>query len=306
MDTRLPDTNRLRESVIAVPPLAVDAEGEYLRDENAKIIRHITAGGVSHLLYGGNALFYHVRPSRYAGLLGMLSDLADASTSICPSIGPAYGTMMDQVEVLQDFDYPTAMVLPQRDIADDAGIATGIRHAAEKLGRPLVVYLKFDRWLSSQTIRALEADGVISWIKYAVVREDPSVDDHLRELLDVFPAERMVSGIGEQPAIEHVDGFGLGGFTSGCVCVVPAESQRMLRAIQAGRLDEAADIRSFFSPLEGLRNEINPIRVLHEAVELAGIAKTGPLLPLVSPLDQATRSRITAALGQMKASLSAS
>ncbi len=306
MDTRLPDTDRLRESVIAVPPLAVDAEGGYIRDENAKIIRHITAGGVSHLLYGGNALFYHVRPSRYAGLLGMLSDLADASTSICPSIGPAYGTMMDQVEVLQDFDYPTAMVLPQRDIADDAGIATGIRHAAEKLGRPLVVYLKFDRWLSSQTIRALEADGVISWIKYAVVREDPSVDDYLRALLDVFPAERMVSGIGEQPAIEHVDGFGLGGFTSGCVCVVPAESQRMLRAIRAGRLDEAADIRSFFSPLEGLRNEINPIRVLHEAVELAGIAKTGPLLPLVSPLDQATRSRITAALGQMKASLSAS
>jgi dihydrodipicolinate synthase/N-acetylneuraminate lyase len=306
MDTRLPDTNRLRESVIAVPPLAVDAAGGYLRDENAKIIRHITAGGVSHLLYGGNALFYHVRPSRYAGLLGMLSDLADASTSVCPSIGPAYGTMMDQVEVLRDFDFPTAMVLPQRDIADDAGIATGIRQAAEKWGRPLVVYLKFDRWLSSQTIRALEADGVISWIKYAVVRDNPSHDVYLRELLEVFPAERMISGIGEQPAIEHVDGFGLGGFTSGCVCVVPAESQRMLRAIQAGRLDEAAEIRSFFAPLEGLRNEINPIRVLHEAVELAGIAKTGPLLPLVSPLDQATRGRITAALGQMKASLTAS
>lgn len=306
MDTRLPDTNRLRESVIAVPPLAVDASGEYLRDENAKIIRHITAGGVSHLLYGGNALFYHVRPSRYASLLGMLNDLADATTSVCPSIGPAYGTMMDQVEVLRDFDFPTAMVLPQRDIADDAGIATGIRHAAEKWGRPLVVYLKFDRWLSSPMIRALEADGVISWIKYAVVRDNPSDDVYLRELLEVFPAERMISGIGEQPAIEHVHGFGLGGFTSGCVCIVPAESQRMLRAIQAGRLDEAAEIRSFFSPLEGLRNEINPIRVLHEAVELAGIAKTGPLLPLVSPLDPATRGRITAALGQMQASLTAS
>jgi hypothetical protein len=41
--------------------------------------------------------------------------------------------------------------------------------------------------------------------------------------------------------------------------------------------------------------------VLHEAVELAGVAKTGPLMPLVSPLDAASRTRISAALRQMAA-----
>lgn len=301
MDTRLPDAQRLRESVIAVPPLAVDAEGIAVRDENAKIIRHIVEGGVSHLLYGGNALFYHIRPSRYAAVLGLLSDLTDAGTSVVPSVGPAYGLMMDQIEVLADHDFPTAMVLPQRDIADEDGIASGIRHAAEKWGHPLVVYLKFDRWLSSRIVRSLEADGVISWVKYAVVRDDPADDRYLSELLEVFPAERMISGIGEQPAIEHVNGFGLGGFTSGCVCVHPAQSQRMLRAIQAGDLAEAEAIRRFFEPLEDLRNEINPIRVLHEAVGLAGLAETGPLLPLVSPLSDADRQRIAAALRTMSA-----
>jgi dihydrodipicolinate synthase/N-acetylneuraminate lyase len=165
----------------------------------------------------------------------------------------------------------------------------------------LVVYIKFDRWLKSETIKKLEADGAISWIKYAVVRDNPSDDNYLRELLEVFPAARMVSGIGEQPAIEHLHEFGLGGFTSGCVCVSPAKSQQMLRAIIAGRLDEAEQIRRFFLPLEDLRNEINPIRVLHEAVALAGIAQTGPLQPLVSGLDEASRQRIQAAVTLMLA-----
>jgi dihydrodipicolinate synthase/N-acetylneuraminate lyase len=301
MDSRLPDPARLRESVIAVPPLALTAYGELNREENAKIIRHITGGGVSHLLYGGNALFYHIRPSRYAQALAMLSELADGKTSVCPSVGPAYGLMMDQIGMLADFDFPTAMVLPQKEIADDAGIASGIRRAAEAWGRPLVVYIKFDRWLSKEMVRSLEADGVISWIKYAVVRQDVADDRYLRELLEVFPAQRMISGIGEQPAIEHLNGFGLGGFTSGCVCVHPGPSQRMLRAIDGGRTEEAERIRQFFTPLEDLRNEISPIRVLHEAVELAGVAKTGPLMPLVSPLDAASRTRISAALRQMAA-----
>lgn len=306
MDSRLPDAARIRESVIAVPPLALNPDGGFNREENAKIIRHITAGGVSHLLYGGNALFYHIRPSRFAAVLQLLADLADSSTSVVPSIGPAYGLMMDQVEVLADFEYPTAMVLPQRDIADDEGIATGIRHAAEKLGRPLVVYIKFDRWLEPQTVAKLEADGVISWIKYAVVRDNPSDDDYLRELLQVFPQQRMVSGIGEQPAIVHLDEFGLGGFTSGCVCVSPAKSQQMLHAIIAGRLDEAEEIRKYFLPLEDLRNEINPIRVLHEAVALAQVAQTGPLMPLVSPLTEADRARVLAAVKTMDVSQSPS
>jgi len=299
MDNRLPDAKRLARSVIAVPPLARTTSGSLDKTENAKLIKHIRSGGVSHLLYGGNALIYHIRPSEYASLLSMLVEIADDETSVVPSVGPAYGVMMDQIDVLADFDFPTAMVLPQRDIADHVGIANGIRRASEKLGKPLVVYLKFNRWLPVDLIKRLEADGAISWIKYAVVLEDTSNDPYLRELLDVFPSERIVSGIGEQPAIIHLRDFGINGFTSGCVCVRPSESQQMLGAIKAGRYDEAESIRRYYLPLEDLRNEINPIRVLHEAVSIAGIAKTGPMLPLVSDLDEASRSRIAAAVKTM-------
>ena len=44
--------------------------------------------------------------------------------------------------------------------------------------------------------------------------------------------------------------------------------------------------------LESLRNEINPIRVLHDAIELIGIGATGPALPLLSNLGEADQVRV--------------
>ena len=61
-------------SVIAVPPLARDASGKVCPEQNSRLIRHIESGGVRVLLYGGNAVFYHLRPSEYAGVLGMLAE----------------------------------------------------------------------------------------------------------------------------------------------------------------------------------------------------------------------------------------
>jgi hypothetical protein len=40
-----------------------------------------------------------------------------------------------------------------------------------------------------------------------------------------------------------------------------------------------------FIPIEDCRDLHNPIRVLHEAVTLAGIAEMGPMLPFMSNLD---------------------
>ncbi|CAN0479009.1 unnamed protein product [Hapterophycus canaliculatus] len=192
------------------------------------------------------------------------------------------------------------MMLPSRDIVDSAGIATGLRLLAEQLGKPIVVYLKHDRWLDPQHIRALESDGVISWVKYAVVRDDPSQDDYLREVIDVFPASRIVSGIGEQPAIVHLRDFGITGFTSGCVCVNPEQSMAMLGSIQSGDHEMAESIRSYFKPLEDLRDTIHPIRVLHYAVAAAGIAQTGPIQPMLSDVGDDVRTRVQEALKQMK------
>ncbi|MEM7015625.1 MAG: hypothetical protein AAF585_29550 [Verrucomicrobiota bacterium] len=66
----------------------------------------------------------------------------------------------------------------------------------------------------------------------------------------------------------------------------------MLQAIKAEDYVRAEELRGIFKKLEDLRNEINPVRVLHEAVAFAGIAETGPLLPLLSGVDEKHRSRI--------------
>ncbi len=297
------DPSHLHESVFAVPPLARNKGMRICRAENEKVIRFLEAGGVRSILYGGNAVLYHTALSEYAELMSVIADAAAAETVIVPSIGPAFGIAMDQVDVLRDFRFPTAMLLPTRDVVNAAGIASGARLIADRLGKPVVLYLKFDRWLEPKLIKSLESDGVISWIKYAVVKDDPADDDYLREVLDVFPSDRVVSGIGEQPAIVHLRDFGVTGFTSGCVCVAPDRSMQMMQAIHAGDWETAESIRQWFQPLEDLRNEIHPIRVLHHAVAAAGVAETGPLTPLLSDLPAADVARIAKAVEMMKSSV---
>ena len=295
MDTERITPARLSSSVIAVPPLARRRDWTIDRNENERLVRYLESGGVSILLYGGNAILYHVRLSEYAQLLATLTDIAAENTLVVPSVGPAFGTMMDQADVLSDFEFPTVMVLPQREIADPAGIARGVRLFAERYARPIVLYLKHDRWLDADVVGKLYRDGLISWVKYAVVRDDPSHDDYLCEVLQQVPAEIVISGIGEQPAIIHMRDFGVGGFTSGCVCIAPSRSTDMLEAIKTKRFDEANTLREQFVPLEDLRNSIQPIRVLHRAVELAGIAQTGPLLPMLGELSSTQESAVAAA-----------
>lgn len=299
MNTGSFDPNLLNQSVVAVPPLARDADFQIDADQNDAIVRHIESGGVRSLLYGGNAVLYHTSLDDLNTLCGVISDAAGPETTVVPSIGPSLGAALDQAEVINHFDFGTVMLLPSRDIVDSVGIASGVRILSEQLQRPIVLYLKYDRWMDPRDIAVLERDGLISWIKYAVVRQDPSQDEYLREVTDVFPKSRIVSGIGEQPAIVHLRDFGLTGFTSGCVCVTPQQSMDMLGSIQAGDFEHAETIRQFFQPLENLRDTIHPIRVLHHAVAAAGIADTGPIQPMLSGVDDETKQKIDAALHQM-------
>jgi dihydrodipicolinate synthase/N-acetylneuraminate lyase len=293
--------DRLASSVIAVPPMARNAQGVLCRHNNEKIIRWIEAGGVTTFLYGGNAVFYHMRLSEYADALTIIAESAAPTSLMIPSVGPTYGIMMDQVEILNQFNFPTVMILPQKEIADEKGIATGIRKFAEAYGKPIVLYLKHDRWLSPSIVDKLVKDGLVSWIKYAVVLDQPLEDRYLREVLDVAPANIVVSGIGEQPAIIHMRDFGVGSYTSGCVCVAPKLSMDMLRAIQAKDYAQAESIREVFRPLEDLRNGIQPIRVLHHAVKAADIADTGPMQPLLGELETSQEQSIAIASKELRA-----
>ena len=301
MDTRPITPETLAASVVSVPPLARNADLSLNVAENTRLIRHLEAGGVTTLLYGGNAVLSHVALSDYAALLTMLRDAAGPQSLVVPSVGPAFGMMLDQARILRDFEFPTAMLLPTRDGFTPCGLATGMRKFVETYGKPAVLYLKYDGTIDVDNVQRLMQDGMISWIKYAIVRKDPSDDVYLRRLIDAIGPTRIVSGMGEQPAIVHLRDFGLTGFTSGCVCVAPKLSDKLLKAVQAKDYATAEQIRLQFKPLEDLRDSINPVRVLHAAVQLAGVAETGPILPLLSPIEGPELATIGAAAKQLLA-----
>lgn len=282
----------LRQSVLAVPPLARDADLTLNKEENRKLVRHLEGGGVTTLMYGGNANFYHVGLREYFELLEMLVDIAGEDSWVIPSVGPDYGRMMDQATVLRDFDFPTAMVLPPVFPFTEAGAATGIRHFAEALGRQIIVYIKSETYLQPGTVAQLVNEGLVLGIKYANVRQDPADDPYLERLVDQVERKYIISGIGERPAVVHLRDFGLNGFTSGSVCVAPGLSTRILRALQKENYSAAETLRQEFLPLEDLRDGISPMRVIHDAVSLAGIADMGPVLPLLSNLSEAERAQV--------------
>lgn len=277
----------LRNSVVAVPPLCRKADLSLADEENTKLIRHLEAGGVTTLLYGGNANLYNIAVSEYASLLEYLASAAASDTIVVPSVGPFYGNIVDQADILKRFQFPTAMILPTLFPSKPAGVQIAVRHFVQRAGIPAVLYIKDEGYITPEAAAELVNEGLISWIKYAIVRQDTTKDAFLSKLTQLVNPEIIVSGIGEQPAIIHLRDFGVNGFTSGCVCVAPAHSMRMMRAIHAKDYALAETIREEFRPLEDQRNAHGPIPVLHHAVALAGVARTGPFLPLLAPLPDA-------------------
>src|SRR5204863_8646011 len=124
--------------------------------------------------------------------------------------------------------------------------------------------------------RLVDASVCVS-IKYAVVRQNPAEDAYLESLLRRVERHRVVSGIGERPAVVHLRDWKLPGFTTGSGCVAPRLSNSLFAACQRGDFDQAETLRANFLPLEDLRDGWGPARVLHSATELADIATTGPI-----------------------------
>lgn len=291
----------LGRSVISVPPLARTADLEIDADANRRLLDHLRTGGVSTALYGGNANLYNISLRQYEQVLAGLVDWAAEDTWVIPSIGPSYGQMLDHLDIVSQHPYPTVMVLPLRTPATPTGTAHGIRRAVERYGKPIILYLKWEEYLSPALAAELVDDGLVCGIKYAIVRHDPAEDQYLGELLQKVDANLVISGIGERPAITHWRDFGLRSFTSGTVCIGPRQATEILALLKQGHYDEAEVIRQRFLPFEDLRDSINPIRVLHEGVGAIGVCDTGPLLPLLSALEPADGARVAAAARQLYA-----
>jgi dihydrodipicolinate synthase/N-acetylneuraminate lyase len=291
----------LARSVIAVPPLARRADFSLDRDANRALVRHLEDGGVRSLMYGGNANFYHLGVSDYGRTVDMLAELVGGDTWLLPSAGPDFGKLIDQAAILRTRAFPTAMLLPMTFPFTDAGLAEGVRRFTDALGKPAVVYIKADPYFKPATLGALHREGRLVAIKYAVVRQEPARDATLDAILKELPREIVVSGIGERPAIVHMRDFGLPSFTTGSGCIAPRSSMALLALLEARRYDEAEAVRADFLPLEDARDALSPIRVLHDAVMLAGVADTGPMLPLMSGLSADERARVAPAARELLA-----
>jgi dihydrodipicolinate synthase/N-acetylneuraminate lyase len=282
----------LARSVLAVPPLARHADLTLDRAANGALIHHIERGGIATLMYGGNANLYHAGLYDYAELLDMLLELARDDSWVIPSVGPDFGKMMDQAAILRSRPFPTAMVLPAASHSTMAGVEAGIARFAERLGRRVIVYLRAETYLDPKAIRRLVDHGIVRAIKYGIVRPDPADDPVLAALVGLVDPKMVVSGIGERPALAHWRRFGVASFTSGLVCIAPRASQAMLAALKRQDYAAAERLRAAFLPLEDCRDALNPIRTLHEAVTLSGIADMGAMLPLLSNLEPQHHERV--------------
>ena len=301
MRTEAIRTEDLR-GVFPVPPLArKQGPGRPLDlEQNDRIVRHIAGGGITRLIYGGNAFLYHINMADYEQMLDWLSGLDDSLWCI-PSIGPGFGRAMEQAALLSKYRFPMAMMLPSGDPRDAAGIAVGVAEVAQAAGIPLMAYVKDENNLGGDKERGLDAlaglidRGICRAIKYAVVRENPAQDAYLTSLLRRIDRKYVISGIGERPAVAHTRDFQLPGFTTGSGCVAPALSQLLFELCSRKSWAEAESVRGLFLPLEDLRDAYGPARVLHHAVELAGIAAAGPILPLLSACNEEQLSRVAPA-----------
>jgi dihydrodipicolinate synthase/N-acetylneuraminate lyase len=208
---------------------------------------------------------------------------------------------MDQSELLRKFLFPAAMVLPCNDPRDARGLEAGYRQIADTAETKLLLYLKDEYAFGPNKEAGLDAlarlvdDGLCAGIKYAVVRERPEQDDYLASLLKRVDRRFVISGIGERPAVVHLRDWQLPGFTTGSGCIAPQLSRRLFEACAQGDFDAAEKLRREFIPIEDLRDALGPARVLHAAVEQAGIGRTGPVPPFVSELADQQVAQVSSA-----------
>jgi hypothetical protein len=197
-----PRTNERREALNQLP-----REGKILS---------LSSAGWSHSLRltGGNAFLYQITLAEYTELAHWLGGLSRQAT-IIPAVGPSYGRAIDQAPLIRRYKFPSVLVLPTGDPRDAAGLERGLREIAEACGVPLSLYVKRESDFGDDLDAGLDVIGrlvdsrVCVSIKYAVVRKDPAVDPYLTSLLRRVDRSRIISGIGERPAIVHPRNFGL-------------------------------------------------------------------------------------------------
>ncbi len=290
-----------KQSVVAVPPIALNREGKIAREANCRIMRHIADGGIKTVLYGGNANLYHFGAEAYREAIVRLFADCPPELTLLFGIGPDFGKAMDQTADILKAEVQNVLLLPMAFPSDPSGVEKGIRLLADRFRFPLVVYIKRDRYLEPRAVESLVSDGCVSFVKYAVEREDPENDAYLDELVAAIGENRIASGMGETPIANHIGKRQLSTFTSGAVCIAPAASNELLHVLRSDNEKGVDELIQPFLEFERIRAELGGTAVLHDGITLSGIADCGPLTPLVSNLDRAGLEAIRPAIAGLLA-----
>lgn len=289
----------LARSVMAVPPLARNPDFTLNRSANRLMLEHLSRSGIGTVMYGGNANLYHQPVSEIEAFLQMLDELAGQDTWVIPAIGPDYGKLLDAAPIIRASTFPAVLLLPAASAVTATGVATGIRMIAEKLQKPVVLYINADRYIHVEDARSLIDDGLVCAIKYGVMRADPDDDIYLQQLIDAVDRRRIVSGLGERPILSHIGRYGLATYTSGLACIAPRAANQLIAALRRGDERTASAVHRRFLPLEDLRDAIGPISVIHDAISLLGIADMGKLMPFLCNISQDSRDEVALAAREL-------
>jgi hypothetical protein len=84
MKTTAVTKSDLEASVLAVPPLARSKDLSLNIEENRKLIRYLKDGGVTTLMYGGNANFYNLGVFDYADTVETIAGHSDYDNRVGP------------------------------------------------------------------------------------------------------------------------------------------------------------------------------------------------------------------------------
>lgn len=286
-------------SVVAVPPIAIDERGRVAVEANRRLMAHIASGGITTLLYGGNANLYHYGAALFREALETLHAHCPESARILFSIGPDFGKAMDQSAEIRRAGVVDVMLLPTAFPSDPRGVAEGARRVADNLGFGVVLYLKRDGYVDPEALGRLVEDGTVGFVKYAVEREDAGQDAYLDAVIAAVGIDKLASGMGETPIHDHLGTRRLATYTSGAVCIAPAAANELLMLYRAGRDAEALALSAPFLEFERLRTKIGGISMLHDAIALAGLGDFGPLSPMLSNLTAAEKAEISPVIAQL-------
>lgn len=288
----------ISSSPFTTPPLARNDDYSLNHEANKTILKRIEGGGITSVMYGGVANFYHIDLGQYEEFLDTVSSVAGPETWILPAAGPDFGRLVDQAKVLARTKFPAVMILPQAAATTPKGVDKAIRIFVEKAGRPAILYIAREDYLTLDLIASLVHDGAVVCIKYGIERRNPMEDQFLSDLTAVVDPGRVVCGL-EHPVVPHLLDFRLASFTSGVSSIAPSAARQVHRALKNEDHSTIAALRSEFSPLERIRPIYGQTAVLHDALTWLGIADMGPVLPMLDNTGEAYRRIVIQAASRL-------